>query len=276
MQDKSGSLLDTLVTSLQSAFLADEIKTEEGQFVYLQALGLVATYAAEGYLTSAKPSTIPALISTLSSFINSPVFAEANSTTLSEFIATITDNINKGVLKTVIPGQAPLNLVSDFVQVLVQSSRSTSFNGASLAPPLSEIDAVSRPPSQGVILGDDGLFACYSPSGYSKVALTQWVRNPFSGSRGVLNPLIKVTVYSAPNPAGRLLIQERSQDLPFPPKFYITMQFSRVQNFNFSVNLLQKPLPENLPKNASLPDCTLLILLLLRSHGGESKGESMS
>lgn len=252
-QEISVSVLDTLISSLQSSFNPDEVTSYESQVVCLTAFENIAALAAAGYLSSTKSSTISSLVSLLSSFVKSDVFSGvSNSSSFSDIASKISDDITKGVLNTLVGGQEPQNLVSEFVQVLVQTSRTTTFLNSSLTPPLTDSDKQAGTVAQGISLGGSGLSGCYAPSGYTQISLTQMLKNPVPNAGTPLNPVLQLSTFS-PKTSSRRLSSEKVYVLSPDPLFHISLQFSQPQNFNFSLDL--STITET--TNFTLPECSL-------------------
>jgi hypothetical protein len=97
--------MDTVVTSLESSFSPREVASLDSMVTCTKAFQFVALLASEGYLSTAKPTTISSLVSLLSSFVNSDVFVTLSNMTEFQNLATsLSDQINEGVLLTTVPG----------------------------------------------------------------------------------------------------------------------------------------------------------------------------
>lgn len=259
--DKSGVFLDSVVSAIQSSFNGDEIYSDATKSDCLEAFEYISSMAVDGYLKTSKSSTISSLIRVLSQFINSNVFSSSDSSlVLSSKASTLTDSVNQGILGTMVNGQNPMTLISDFVQVVIESKRTSGYANQYISAPLSAIDETSESSGiSSVYIGSDGLSSCYAPSGYAKLAVTQWLRNPFPDSSSVTTPLLKVTSYSQPQSTVRsraLASSYRRQNLSYTPSFYITLQFAQNQNFNFSDDFLV-PNRTVFPINTTIPVCQL-------------------
>lgn len=304
IQDQSGSLVDIMVSSLQSAFDPYEVISLKGKNTCLQVLYFISMMANEGYLQDSQTITTSILIDLFSNYLNSGMFQDSEAIydgniTYSEVLNTIHDNINKGIVLTRVDGQEDSSYVSELVQILVISPRSTAIQNSLIEAPKTSSDSAYGKMSQTISFVDS-LSSCSNTYGYSSFSLTQYLKSPVGQSSDLLNPFMILSTYSSsqssiiasseriqayskairyssfprsidipsfdmdyrlsmdksPSEAMVGVIKSKKQELDYVPAFYITMQFSQIQFFNFSIDFFSDG-PVRYPSNATMPSCNI-------------------
>jgi hypothetical protein len=165
-----------------------------------------------------------------------------------------------GVLMSMASGEEPISLTSDNIQITVSKKQVTSLGNEVLSPPSTAAQSAygSIPPK--ISLGPNGLSSCVFTGGYAQLSLLQWGNNPYPDSNSVKSPLLRFSSTStAPTntntsgtPTVTPLVSKVNLTLLGVPVYTITLQFSTIQDFNFSAQ------ESGLRKtNFTLPVCTL-------------------
>lgn len=262
-QGASSSTLQTLATSLQTAFQSDEVTTLSGIQSCVSALKIVAGLVSSGYLKSITTSsvTIAAVSSTLSNFVSK---ASAISDSIdTSFVNTVFEDLSTGVMQTLVNGESALEVSSDNVQYSVQRTRITELASSSLSPPqtTSETSYGSLGPS--IILPSTGLSGCSFSSGYSKIIISKYTKNPNINSSSVETPVLKFDSISSAsssvssdifrsNDALQAMTSRYDAYLTQDPLFYIVLQFSSAKNFSFD-GISQ----DSIAGNSTIPSCSI-------------------
>jgi hypothetical protein len=264
-QDATGGLLDALIGALFQSFSVDEAISSVTQDRCLTAYERIVVLSQDGLLADTLSNTPSFLIEVLSSFLESDIFLSLQSQNSSSNASNITDLVVKGLLATMTNGQSPLSFITDYLQLSTSRSRISSLSdGYKFLVPASssQVDFASN--AQFIEFENEGLAACESSSGYAQTSITQYNRIPFNPSADtllrngtILNPLLKFTYLSTSSSTSRRRrLQSRTEILDFTPLFYVTLQFSTTQDFNFSQNWLARDrslFPFN--QTISVPSC---------------------
>jgi hypothetical protein len=249
-QDLSGPLLDALVSSLFYAYSSSEITSTDTFTSCFTAFQRIINIASDGYLRLSQSSSITTMLELFSLFLRSDKFTDVSSSSLPE---NLNNQINAAIFDTLVDGQYPASFISSYIEIIIQSSRLSTLAD----------DAINFPTSsafqQGISFASSSAFAsCYSASPYSKIAITQWYRNPFPGNSNKLaSPFLQVASFNPPSSLlSRRLSESFHRNLSFTPLFYLTFEFASRQDFDFdAVNL--DPTFQNLPVNTTIPVCNI-------------------
>ena len=156
-------------------------------------------------------------------------------------------------------GEAPISLVTPNMQVVVTSSLVTSVGNSILTTPATASQAAYGSIQPKIIIGSAGLGGCQTSGGYVQLSVLQWGLNPFADSKSVKTPLLR---FSSTSPATvksagllKQSVESISYDLPGIPAYYIAMQFSSIQSFNFSASKSNTATSKS-ASNFTLPACT--------------------
>lgn len=264
-QDPSAQMLDSLVGSLLSSFNPSEIITADSKSKCKLALSTMSSIGANGYLKGAKPETITFLTKTVSSFIAPAADGDTESGAGAN---TAIANLVGGVTQTTVAGEAPTGLVSPNVRVSVNNAQLSSLTGSDLAPPSTDAEAAYGAQQPKVGLPDSGFSQCGMPAStsYAQISTMQWGSNPYADSKKIKSPILRFSNGGVATsrrrrmltPTGKrgLKVTSRKVKLLATPIYYITLQFSAAQNFNFSHDLTKKP-KRGSKSNFSLPRCQL-------------------
>jgi hypothetical protein len=162
----------------------------------------------------------------------------------------------KGVLMSMASGEEPISLTSDNIQISVSKKLVTSLSNEVLSPPLTAAQSAYGSIQPKLTLGPNGLSSCVFTGGYAQLSLLQWGNNPYPNSNSIKAPLLRFsTTSTAPTntniPTTNILSKE-PLSLSGVPVYTISLQFSTIQDFNFSAQ--ESGLRKS---NFTLPVCTL-------------------
>ena len=160
-------------------------------------------------------------------------------------------------------GEAPVNTVTRNLEFTVFSSVITTMKLSEFSP-VSSSSALYGSTQSKIALGPSGLNACAFTGGYAQVSVLEWLSNPYAHSVSVKSPLLRLSlsaqmspVISAATTLNRNLARA-TVHAPGVPVYSITLQFSGVQNFNFSVGKDYFELGKFTERtNFTLPACKL-------------------
>jgi hypothetical protein len=160
-------------------------------------------------------------------------------------------------------GEAPTSFVTPNIQLVVASSLVTNTGNLVLSTPLTA-SASSKAIPPKLVLGPSGLGACSYTGGYAQLSALQWSSNPYKDSKLIGSPLLRLSTINQPKDASAtraLLAQgvpKNSVKYHFDkvPAYTISLQFSKVQSFNFTAvkNYTGKP---HSTTNFTIPACVL-------------------
>lgn len=160
-------------------------------------------------------------------------------------------------------GETPATFVTPHMQLSVASSLISNTNNLAISTPRKHSGSDESPPSK-LILGPGGLNGCPYVDSYAQISALEWSSNPYRKSQAISSPLFRLSTKAQPKDAlvtTRLLTQASLKDsvnFPFDktPAYTITLQFTAVQNFNFTA---PKSIAGKLQSksNFTIPACTL-------------------
>ena len=170
----------------------------------------------------------------------------------------------QGVQLGMASGEAPVELVTTNVQVAVSSALVTGAGNTVLTTPATASQSAYGAIQPKITLGSAGLSGCSISGGYVQLSAMQWGFNPYPDSVGVKSHLLRFasSSSSAASSSTRRLSSSSSSHgsmtytLPGIPAYYIALQFSNVQSFNFSASKSVTATTKS-TSNFTLPACTL-------------------
>ena len=174
-------------------------------------------------------------------------------------VASLVSGVQKGLTL----GEAPVTLVTPNLQVMIASALVSETGNSVLTTPPTEKQTAYESIQPKITLGPQGLSACASSpsSNYAEFSLVQWGVNPHATSLPIQSTLLR---FSSVNPAytpptamiGRN-VQRKSIVFPVQgiPAYTIALQFSTVQEFNFTAGMDYSTKSKSTP-NFTLPACT--------------------
>ena len=206
------------------------------------------------------------LIISFDSFQQNKILSEVTPLTLTYYF-TIYLQVYKlisGVQDGMASGEAPVSLISTNIQIGISSILvSATGNTVIVIPPTGAQSAYGAIQPK-ITLGPAGMTGCSFRSGYAHTSALQWSRNPFPGSSAVKSSLIRilavpqgteVMVHGFIRASRRLTSAEFV--MPSVPAYTVALQFSSIQNFNFSA-VNSRTVPTTRGKtNFTLPACTV-------------------
>lgn len=255
--DPSSSGLDSLASSLSASFNPYETISQSTSSLCQTALSTVALSAGSGYLSSSTPDTASTLVSTVASF----VYGQKTNGS-SRFYENAVGNITSGISQSLADLQSS-QIATENLQVTVRRDLITDVENITYTTPLT--DAMSQygnqPPSLSI--GASSYSSLDSGSGYAKVSLLSWARNPYANSTIAKSPILRIGSESrgsdrrtSSTARVRKMIETGYFDgVPnLPVSFLFTVQFSEQQQFNFSAN--RTALEQEALGNNTFPSCT--------------------
>jgi hypothetical protein len=257
----SSTTLNTLAGSLQSSFQPDEVNSAAGIDSCANALEIVTTLAEQGYLKDLPVTTVNTLFSTISTFIAKASELSASGSDSITSVSSSVDQLSSGVVQTLVDGQAPLDLVSDNFQTSVNRPRLADLQGSSLSPPLTDSEKAYGSLGPKIILTENGLSACQATGGYLRLTVSKFARNPNPNSQSQRAPILKFQSYvdsTSTTTTGSLdpyVSSRTTSHVSFTPLYYVVLQFSSVQDFNFTQDVFSPDYKRT--SNVTIPSCTL-------------------
>ena len=263
-QDGSPSLLATLASSLLSSFSPTDVVSDSGKSNCDSALIVVSSLSRNGYLDGS-PANTQLLAQLISSFtVKSPVSAYSNS------LATY--NVSKaavflieGVQLGMASGEAPVSVVTSNVQLSVTSTLVTASSNLVLTTPATASQEQYGAIQPKVTLGQSGLKNSPFSGGYAHLSVLQWSVNPYPESMRIKSPLLRLSSAIQSSTAtvlnnGPISAQVQPSSATFTlqgtPAYYVALQFSSIQNFNFSA-VSNGMIKIGVLQNVTVPGCAL-------------------
>lgn len=219
--DPTPLLVQTLITDLYLTYDPSEVTT--GLVTCHLVLSEIAALAADGFLIGSDYSFGSYLVTAAS------LFFQANVTAVINLSGTLR-NITKGLLLNMANGQEKMHYDSpNFKLTLVRDA----ISHLSYAPYTPPSDAI--PPS--ISFTNDSVSACDDGFGYAKLGVIGFGLNPYPNSYRVTTPIFRTQSHAHTVVASReLSAAEITNPANFTPAFYFTLQFSRKQEFDFSLD----------------------------------------
>ena len=156
-------------------------------------------------------------------------------------------------------GESPVTLVTSNMQVTVASSLVTAVGNLVLITPATASQLAYGSIQPKIIMGSAGLSGCRTSGGYVQLSVLKWGQNPYADSKTIKSPLIR---FSSTSQAALKAPTVRSGSvdsvsflLPGVPAYYIALQFSSIQDFNFTASLHNTGTSRSV-SNFTLPACT--------------------
>ena len=175
-------------------------------------------------------------------------------------VASLVSGVQKGLAL----GEAPVTLVAPNLQVMVASALVSETGNSILTTPPTEKHKAYGSLQPKITLGPQGLSSCASSpwSNYAEYSLVHWGVNPYSTSEPIQSTLMRFSsvspAYVPPAAMTRRSLQRKSISFAVNgvPAYTVAMQFSTVQEFNFSASADYSTRSRSTP-NFTLPACTV-------------------
>ena len=266
IQDRSPSLLTTLTTSLLQSFSPWEVISDSAKTICSTALSKAVSLSRRGYLKGSKVTAqlLVDLISAFSSNSSSISGRRLGQLIGSYPVTTAVSGLIQGVQLGMVSGEEAISLVSSNVQVAVSSALITSTGSSTFVTPATNSQLIYGAIQPRIIIGPGGLSTCSFTSGYAQVSVLQWASNPYPASTAVRSPLLRIAVAShAAEITTKTSISSQVNrnnavfSVPGVPAYYVALQFSSEQNFNFSAISSNITATTRGKSNFTLPACTL-------------------
>ena len=222
--DVSYVLLDSLISSLFSAYDPNEVVSAESRATCQQALTKLAAFSAAGYL-SAESTTL--IIDVAAKFVQGSGGSGRRRLASDESgsaVDTAVSGIIAGILSSLANGEAPVVYANSQMELTVYKALTSNFTTL----------AASAGRENYVELTSSAASALQSDSGYIKASALRWLQSPFAKSSVLDAPLLRLELFDVAAPASR-----RTQESEAEAAFYIVNTFSAQQNFNFSLTIEQ-------------------------------------
>eukprot|EP01034_Spumella_vulgaris_P047457 gene47457-biopygen27981 len=245
--------METLVNSLLASYSPTEVVSDEGIAVCRKALSVIAHYASDGLLAGAVETTTKFLVQTASNFVTR---AQSNVNTSGETsgsdISASVGNILDGVLQSMVNGQAPVVVLTDNIRMTALLNSVSSLSQSALTPPATDAELLYGAALPSISFSNLSASACDSGGGYVQMSLMSWGTNPFPGPANVTTPILRLDTTTTITTNRRRKLMSYPSDVT--PAYFVTLQFSAKQDFNFSLNPNQ-PVPHG--SNVTFPECRL-------------------
>ena len=169
-----------------------------------------------------------------------------------------------GVQDGMASGEAPVSLISTNMQIGISSILVSASGNSVLDTPPTAAQSAYGAIQPKITLGPAGMAGCSFHSGYAHTSALQWSRNPFPGSSGVKSSLVRVLAVpqGAEVMVQGLLRSSRHLtsavfSMPSVPAYTVALQFSSIQDFNFSAVNSRTVATTRGKTNFTLPACTV-------------------
>ena len=266
IQDKSLSLLNTLTNSLLLSFSPSEVISNDAKVICSTALLKIASLSRKGYLEGsiATAQTLAELISAYTLKNTSATASQSSAYTSTYPVTRAVSALIQGVQLGMASGEVSVTLVSPNVQVAVSSALITKSGNSAFESPGTASQLAYGAIQPKITLGPVGLSTCSFKGGYAQLSVLRWISNPYTASTAVKSPLLRITVASqaaAITTSTTVTNQVQGNKvvfaLPGVPAYYIALQFSSKQQFNFSAISSNTTATTRGKSNFTLPACTL-------------------
>ena len=175
-------------------------------------------------------------------------------------VASLVSGVQKGLAL----GEAPVTLVAPNLQVMVASALVSETGNSVLTTPPTDKQTAYGSLQPRITLGPQGLSSCTSSpwSNYAEYSLVQWGVNPYATSEPIQSTLMRFSsvspAYVPPAAMTRRNVQRKSISFAVNgvPAYTVALQFSTVQDFNFSASSDYSARSRSTP-NFTLPACTV-------------------
>ena len=223
----TSSLLDSLISSLAVSYVPEEVVTTDTTKACSDAMALVTAFAGEGYLSSGSGTAAMYLVDSVSKFFSSS--SDIDESTISSALTSLTS----ALLSTSVDGQDPLSITSDNVRIAIRRDLIDDLTSedASLSPPLTSEESqygISAPSLQ--FNASSAASACANGNGYAEMAIAQYGVNPYANASAAKTPIMRVSSTTGGSSRRRLDLFSGDNEVAY----YLTVQFSTVQDFNMS------------------------------------------
>ena len=264
IQDKSLSLLTTLTNSLLLSFSPSEVISDNAKVICSTALLKIVSLSRKGYLEGSI-ATAQSLAELISAYTLKNTSTSLSGTFASTYPVTrAVSGLIQGVQLGMASGEVAVSLMSPNVQLAVSSALITRSGYTAFEAPGTASQLAYGAIQPKITLGPVGLSTCSFKGGYAQLSVLRWISNPYAASTAVKSPLLRITVASQ----GAAIITsttiksqvQRSKaffTLPGVPAYYISLQFSSEQHFNFDAISSNTTATTKGKSNFTLPACTL-------------------
>jgi REJ domain len=263
---KSASLFGSVVSALESAYDFTEILDLHGLVACSKVLRFLSILAERGFLSGTDAVTQQTYAEIISQFVETNVHSSVGTSTLTSLlgqfraeVAGAVDSLTSGALKGMVAGQRPVSIVTSNVRATVQHELVSLLSSASLSPPPTLADSIYGARQPKIFIPRNGIAACGSGDGYAQLSTLLYGTNPHAKSNAQKSALLQfsstVTKKTVKTKIlGKALTDQISNTNTNHPAYYVTLQFSSVQNLNLTIQ--SKPFNKD-RNNVTLPQCSL-------------------
>lgn len=162
-----------------------------------------------------------------------------------------------GVGSGMAEGEAPVTIITKYMQLNVQSALISDTGNSVLTAPLTAAQKASGSLQPTITFGPAGLSACAFAGSYAQLSIAEWVVNPFRNSGTIQSSLLRFSSLSQDiAPAGAMQSNRSTSLSTNQPAYTISLQFHEIQDFNFSAAAAFDK-EGKVTQNFTLPACTL-------------------
>lgn len=251
--DPSSDLLDNLVGSLLVSYDPGDVSSSAVTKACSDVLILISNLVESGFLSEAEERTKQFYTESLSRFVVNSDGSEGPS--LSGVVDGAVQSLTKGILLSLVNGQAATIVVTNNIRLTAVKDVRTNLANQTLSPPQTAQEGAYKIAGPSLeFAGNDGAVACDGGDGYVSLSVMQWGANPYPNSSQILSPILRFSVEQVES-SRRLSPDRGVVELPFKPVYFVTLQFSKQQDFDFSIDLNNAT--EVRKNNVTFPDCRL-------------------
>ena len=238
--DTSIALIDSLSSSILSAYDQYEVITEVGIYSCASSLNSIVSAMFEGnYLDMTSSSTSAQnLVETISEFV---VAGNAS------FLQNITSSLVQTALYTMAKGQTSVELTSDNLKLKLSRDLSSSLSNISISSPITKSEKSYGAQPVSIALTGNNQFMCDDGSGYVSLSVGLWSYSPFANSTELTTPLFRSESMVR---SGNIFLGSTISD---EIAYYLVFPFNQAQSLS-SLTAEEKSLMDSY--NETLPSCT--------------------
>jgi hypothetical protein len=187
----------SLAASLKQAYDASEVPVGPGAQFCTEALTRFSNYLGQGYIRKAGTAAAQMVGETISLFVRTATTKTLNcegSTCVETYTPTsaptspadfqmsatmmAVENLQQGILKSMVGGEAPATIVSNGVRVAAHRTLASNLGAGALSPPKTTAESQYAAPGPAIILPRGGLSQCgLGENSYSELSIMQWGTN---------------------------------------------------------------------------------------------------
>lgn len=270
-QNPSNILLSSLINSLYSSYNPYEVISLSSLNACTLALSQVSLLAMEGYLVGLTSGVVLYLIENLSDFFKGyvlyPPSIVNNYVNIGESIYSSYMNIATGISYTIYELEDPTSYAADSLQsVFVKPLVSSAYNLYNFTAPLSATEAAFGGLASTIQMTSYGLDQCVIYNNYLNLGLSTYSFNLNSTSTDIISSSVNLNWFVSGS--GTTVTTSSISGNLDHPAFYLTIQFSSVQNFTYIYS--KKSDNNEMSYNYTIPECMVYDATSLSSQSCKS------